>query len=163
MVEARLGTALSRLCRNFLGMFGPCFLGLTFSCGHFFLKYFLVPTWFTTRPIQKLGELFDSPVHSVWWLEKKKFINVPYLRKYRPNNSTHDVEPALKRTRCRPPEILRGDLLNTNLRNKGWISADRGTKATLVRTIPRSLYKSFTKDLLLPIFELVFQHRLKLH
>jgi hypothetical protein len=27
-------------------------------------------------------------------------------------------------------------------------------------TIPRSLFKSFTKDLSLPIFELVIQHRL---
>ena len=44
----------------------------------------------------------------------------------------------------------------TNLQNKGWISADRGTKATLMRTIPRSLFKSSTKDLSLPIFELVF-------
>ncbi len=48
----------------------------------------------------------------------------------------------------------------TNLQNKGLISADRGTGATLVRTIPRSLFKSYTKDLLLPIFELVIQHRL---
>jgi hypothetical protein len=29
-----------------------------------------------------------------------------------------------------------------------------------MRTIPRSLFKSYAKDLLLPIFELVFQHRL---
>ena len=48
----------------------------------------------------------------------------------------------------------------TNLQNKGLISADRGTKATLVRTIPRSLFKSSTEDLSLPIFELVIQHRL---
>ena len=33
-------------------------------------------------------------------------------------------------------------------------------KATLMRTIPRSSFKSYTKDLSLPIFELVFQHRL---
>ncbi|KAG9298475.1 hypothetical protein G9A89_000557, partial [Geosiphon pyriformis] len=37
---------------------------------------------------------------------------------------------------------------------------DRGTKATLGLTIPRSLFKSSTKDLSLPIFELVIQHRL---
>jgi hypothetical protein len=47
----------------------------------------------------------------------------------------------------------------TNLQNKGLISADRGTKATLVRTIPRSLFKSYTKDLSFSIFELVFQYR----
>ena len=47
----------------------------------------------------------------------------------------------------------------TNLKNKGLISADRGTKATLVLTIPRSVFKSSTKDLSLPIFELVFQHQ----
>ena len=50
-------------------------------------------------------------------------------------------------------------LLCTNLQNKGLISADRGTKATLMLTIPRSLFKSYTKDLSFPIFELVFQHR----
>ena len=43
----------------------------------------------------------------------------------------------------------------TNLQNVGWISADRGTRATLMRTIPSSLFKSSTKDLSLPIFELV--------
>ena len=32
-----------------------------------------------------------------------------------------------------------------------------------MRTIPRSLFKSSTKDLSLPIFELVFQHRLHQH
>ena len=37
---------------------------------------------------------------------------------------------------------------------------DRGTKATLTRTIPRSLFKSYTKDLSFLIFELVVQHRL---
>ena len=48
------------------------------------------------------------------------------------------------------------DVKVTNLQNVGWISADRGTKATLMRTIPSSLFKSSTKDLSLPIFELVF-------
>lgn len=37
---------------------------------------------------------------------------------------------------------------------------DRDTKATLTRTIPCSIFKSSTKDLSLPIFELVLQHRL---
>jgi hypothetical protein len=64
-----------------------------------------------------------------------------------------------------PPLAWRGErkeeLLETNLQNKGLISADRGTRATLMRTIPRSLFKSYTKDLLFPIFELVFQHRLR--
>ena len=58
----------------------------------------------------------------------------------------------MKKKRC---------IFYTNLKNKGLISADRGTKATLMRTIPRSLFKSYTEDLLFPIFELVFQHRLK--
>ena len=44
----------------------------------------------------------------------------------------------------------------TNHQNKGLISADRGTKATLMLTIPRSLFKSYTKDLSFPIFELCF-------
>ena len=47
----------------------------------------------------------------------------------------------------------------TNLQNAGLISTDRGTKATLMLTIPRSIFKSFTKDLSRSIFELVFQHR----
>ena len=33
-------------------------------------------------------------------------------------------------------------------------------KATLMRTIPRSSFKSYTKDLSLPIFEIVFQHQM---
>lgn len=57
----------------------------------------------------------------------------------------------------------KGKEIRTNLQNKGLISADRGTKATLILTIPRSLFKSYAKDLSLPIFELVFQHRLSTH
>jgi hypothetical protein len=34
---------------------------------------------------------------------------------------------------------------------------DRRTKPTLARTIPRSLFKSSTKDLSLPIFEIVIE------
>ena len=45
--------------------------------------------------------------------------------------------------------------MKTNLQNKGLISADRGTRATLMLTIPSSIFKSYTKDLSLPIFELV--------
>ncbi len=37
---------------------------------------------------------------------------------------------------------------------------DRGTETTLALTIPRSLFKSYTKDLSHAIFELVIQHRL---
>ena len=37
---------------------------------------------------------------------------------------------------------------------------DRGTEATLTRTVPGSIVKSYTKDLSLPIFELVIRHRL---
>ena len=44
--------------------------------------------------------------------------------------------------------------------NKGLISVDRGTKATLTRTIPRSKVKSSTKDSSFSIFELKIQHRL---
>ena len=47
----------------------------------------------------------------------------------------------------------------TNLQNGGLISTDRGTKATLTLTIPRSIFKSFTKDLSRSIFELMCQHR----
>jgi hypothetical protein len=45
----------------------------------------------------------------------------------------------------------------TNRQNKGLISADRGTKATLMLTIPRSIFKSSTKDLSLSIFALVIR------
>ena len=51
----------------------------------------------------------------------------------------------------------------TNLQNVGLISTDRGTKATLMLTIPRFIFKSFTKDLSLSIFELVYQHRSHQH
>ena len=47
----------------------------------------------------------------------------------------------------------------TNRQNEGLISVDRGTRATLIRTIPRSLFKSYTKDLSFPIFEIVFKRR----
>ena len=57
--------------------------------------------------------------------------------------------------------LIRGNekIKVTNLQNVGLISTDRGTKATLMLTIPRSIFKSFTKDLSLSIFELVIQHR----
>ncbi|RHZ57888.1 hypothetical protein Glove_382g69 [Diversispora epigaea] len=45
----------------------------------------------------------------------------------------------------------------TNLLNKGLISADRSTKATLLLTIPRSKFKSSAKDLSTPIFEIEIQ------
>ena len=41
---------------------------------------------------------------------------------------------------------------HTNRRNKGWTSADRSTKATLMLTVPRPLVKSSTKDLTRPTF-----------
>ena len=45
----------------------------------------------------------------------------------------------------------------TNHGNKGLISVDRRTKPTLILTIPCFLFKSSTKDLSLPIFEIVIQ------
>ncbi len=42
----------------------------------------------------------------------------------------------------------------------GWVSADRDTKATLMLTTPSLVFKSYTKDLSLPIFVLVIQHHL---
>ena len=39
-------------------------------------------------------------------------------------------------------------------RNKSLISVDRRTKPTLILTILRSLFKSSTKDLSLPMFEI---------
>ena len=41
--------------------------------------------------------------------------------------------------------------------NKGLISVDRRTKPTLILTIPRSSFKSSTKDLSFPIFEIMIQ------
>ena len=46
----------------------------------------------------------------------------------------------------------------TNLQNKGLISVDRSNKATLLLTIPRSLFKSSAKDLSPPIFEIVISY-----
>ena len=48
-------------------------------------------------------------------------------------------------------------LIVTNPWNKGLISADRNARIALMLTIPRSLVKSSTKDLSLPIFEIVIQ------
>ncbi len=45
----------------------------------------------------------------------------------------------------------------TNLENKGLISADRNNKATLLLTIPRSVFKSSAKDLSPPISCIVFR------
>ena len=45
----------------------------------------------------------------------------------------------------------------TNLQNTGLISADRSTKATLLLTIPSSLFKSSAKDLSYPIFKITIQ------
>jgi hypothetical protein len=41
-------------------------------------------------------------------------------------------------------------------RNEGLISADRSNKATLLLTIPRSIFKSSTRDLNPIIFERLF-------
>ena len=66
------------------------------------------------------------------------------------------------------PEILATEERNvhtkwTNLENKGLISVDRNNKATLLLTIPRSIFKSSTKDLSCPIFEIVNQRTFLLH
>ena len=45
--------------------------------------------------------------------------------------------------------------IGTNLINQGLISADRNNKATLLLTIPSSLFKSSAKDLSSPIFEII--------
>ena len=47
--------------------------------------------------------------------------------------------------------------LETNLRNKGWISVDRSTKTTLARTKPCSSCKSYTKDLTQPTCKISIQ------
>ncbi|KAL1914197.1 hypothetical protein VTP21DRAFT_9681 [Calcarisporiella thermophila] len=47
----------------------------------------------------------------------------------------------------------------TNLWNKGLISADRSNKATLLLTIPRSVFKSSAKDLSRPIFEIAIRRQ----
>ena len=54
--------------------------------------------------------------------------------------------------------LERAFALLTNLRNKGLISADRRTKPTLMLTIPRSIFKSSTKDLSLPTFEIAMEY-----
>ena len=45
----------------------------------------------------------------------------------------------------------------TNLQNQGLISVDRNNKATLLLTIPRSLFKSSAKDLSPPTFEIAIR------
>ena len=51
-----------------------------------------------------------------------------------------------------------GVVMVTNQGNKGLISADRRTKPTLVRTIPRYIVKSSTRDLSYPIFSIVISY-----
>lgn len=67
------------------------------------------------------------------------------------------AEFILKRTT--PKDRNDGEMLFnwTNLWNKGLISADRSNKATLLLTIPRSLFKSSAKDLSSPISEIMIQ------
>ena len=48
----------------------------------------------------------------------------------------------------------------TNLQNQGLISVDRNNKATLLLTIPRSLFKSSAKDLSPPTFEIAIREPL---
>ena len=92
---------------------------------------------------------FDLP-HSALFTKVSQVKSPPLGLKYSKSKVPHS---ALRR---------KEEEYGTNLQNKGLISADRGTRATLMLTIPRSLFKSYTKDLLFPIFELVIQHRLKL-
>jgi hypothetical protein len=96
----------------------------------------------------------------------------PSAPKHKRKKESEDRAKSKKLKDVRMREVNRVNRVNrvnvcfkniTNLQNKGLISADRGTKATLMRTIPRSLFKSYTKDLSLPIFELVFQPRLHTH
>ena len=56
------------------------------------------------------------------------------------------------------PELLPQKEIKTNLWNTGRISADRRTKPTLMLTIPCPKVKSSTKDLSLPIFEIMIQY-----
>ena len=49
-------------------------------------------------------------------------------------------------------------VVRTNQGNKGLISADRRTKPTLVRTIPRYIVKSSTRDLSYPIFSIIISY-----
>ena len=44
-------------------------------------------------------------------------------------------------------------------RNRGWTSADRSTKATLMLTVPRSIVKSSTEDLTRPTFWTAVKYR----
>ena len=83
------------------------------------------------------------------------------LATVRPNSAPKKRRKRPKKKKKEEEEERRK--LVTNLQNGGLISTDRGTKATLTLTIPRSIFKSFTKDLSRSIFELVFQHRSHAH
>ena len=51
-----------------------------------------------------------------------------------------------------------GVTLGDKSQNQGLISVDRSNKATLLLTIPRSIFKSSAKDLSPPIFEIVISY-----
>ena len=70
-----------------------------------------------------------------------------------------ELPASCVQSRRSTPELLpQKENDNTNLWNKGLISADRRAKPTLMLTIPCPKVKSSTKDLSLPIFEIVLQH-----
>ena len=64
-------------------------------------------------------------------------------------------------TRGEVCEVVRGGggvTLGDKSQNQGLISVDRSNKATLLLTIPRSIFKSSAKDLSPPIFEIVISY-----
>ena len=83
------------------------------------------------------------------------------LTRYKPNSICLlslpvNIRPVALRTHTEVRSI--GKEIKTNLWNTGRISADRRTKPTLMLTIPCPKVKSSTKDLSLPIFEIMIQY-----
>ena len=95
------------------------------------------------------------------------FVLHMYKSKYDIKQSKYKIGDRGKAASCNPagPVIRNREERKFNLsvnpnyksRNKGLISVDRRTKPTLILTIPRSLFKSSTKDLSSAIFEIVIQ------
>ena len=86
----------------------------------------------------------------------------------------YDTQYTVHSTQCRGreserafcPTQIEGENWQRDLRgashksrNRGWTSADRSTKATLMLTVPRSIVKSSTEDLTRPTFWIAVKYR----
>ena len=143
-------------------------LEYTLTCSFLSFNFCLWLYWFTVlhslTHTKTLAHAKHSSNSTQKFIRSKKQHSQKALlaRAFRCSECIHSLPP-----RCFPshtqmtlphPSNWRGNVLfRTNLENKGLISADRNNKATLLLTIPRSVFKSSTKDLSSPISEIAIR------